>query len=305
MKEKWTTENIPDLTGRIIIVTGANSGIGLEETREFARHGATVIMACRDMGKAQAALNGIKSELPRSQVAVMQLNLASQKSVRLFAEEFKTNYVRLDLLVANAGIMAAPYTVTEDGFESQLGTNHLGHFSLVGLLIDLLLKTPGSRIVSISSIAHRAGKIDFDNLMFENGRNYSRWRAYGCSKLANLLFAYELQRRLAAAGAGTISVAAHPGIANTNLMRYLTGKRSMELLVKLGGLTMQNAAMGAFSAIRAAVDPNVRGGDYYGPDGGQKGYPVVVKSSAASYDEKAAARLWEASEKLTGISYPI
>jgi NAD(P)-dependent dehydrogenase (short-subunit alcohol dehydrogenase family) len=221
MSENWTTEKIPDLTGKVIIVTGANSGLGFEAAKEFARKGAQTILACRSMDKAQAALDQIKQEIPEASAEIMQLDLASLASVREFAETFKSRYDRLDILVNNAGIMWVPYQKTEDGFESQFGTNHLGHFALTGLLMDLLLKTPDARVVNVSSVGHRSGTMDFDNLMFEGGKGYGRHRAYGRSKLANLLFTYELQRKFGAVDADAIATAAHPGGSNTNLARYV------------------------------------------------------------------------------------
>ena len=193
--EMWTTEDMPDLTGKVIIVTGANSGIGFEAAKAFARKGAQTILACRSMDKAEAALAEIQAEIPNAPAEIMHLDLANQASIHKFAEAFKAKFNRLDVLVNNAGIMMVPYGTTEDGFEKQFGTNHLGHFALTGLLIDLLLNTKGSRVVNISSGGHRMGQMDFDNLMYADGEGYSGARAYGRSKLANLLFTYELQRR--------------------------------------------------------------------------------------------------------------
>jgi NAD(P)-dependent dehydrogenase (short-subunit alcohol dehydrogenase family) len=305
MSDNWTTDNIPDLTGKVIVVTGANSGIGFEAAREFARNGARTILACRNMEKAQAALNQIQAEIPNAPAEIMQLDLASLKSVHKFAGELKARYDRLDVLLNNAGIMMVPYGTTEDGFERQFGTNHLGHFALTGLLIDLLLKTPGSRVVNVSSTGHRFGSMDFDNLMYEGGNGYSPTRAYGRSKLANLLFTYELQRRYEATGAAAIVVAAHPGGSKTNLGRHLEGSWYHRSLRRLEPLLTQSAAMGALPSLRAAVDPDVSGGQYFGPGGfmEQGGYPVVVQSSSASHDEAAARQLWEVSEQLTGVRY--
>jgi NAD(P)-dependent dehydrogenase (short-subunit alcohol dehydrogenase family) len=305
MSDNWTTKNIPDLTGKVMIVTGGNSGIGYEAAKEFAKKGARTILACRNLDKAQAALTSIQAEIPDVSVEIMQLDLASQKSVHRFAEAFKTRFERLDVLLNNAGIMAVPYGKTEDGFESQLGTNHLGHFALTGLLIEVLLKTPGARVVNVSSNGHRSGKMDFENLMFEDGKGYSRTQAYFNSKLANLLFTYELQRRLEANGADTIAVAAHPGLSTTNLADHLLPKIILKLTLKLFEWMNQSAAMGALPSIRAAVDPEVSSGQYFGPDGPneRKGYPVVVQSSVASHKEANAQQLWEISEKLTGVRY--
>jgi len=303
--EVWTADDIPDLTGKVIIVTGANSGIGYEAAREFARKGAQTILACRNMDKAQVAVATIQVGMPEAQVEIMQLDLASQTSVHRFADEFKAKYDRLDVLLNNAGIMAVPYATTEDGFESQFGTNHLGHFALTGLLIDLLLKTPGSRVVNVSSGGHRFGTMEFDDLMFEDGQGYSSVRAYGRSKLANILFTNELQRRYEAIGADAISVAAHPGLSSTNLAQHLNDNWYMKPIMKLEPLTSQSAAMGALPMIRAAVDPDVQGGQYYGPGGfmEQRGYPVLVPSSDASHNIADAQQLWLASEDLTDVRY--
>jgi NAD(P)-dependent dehydrogenase (short-subunit alcohol dehydrogenase family) len=305
MSESWTTDDIPDLTGKVITVTGANSGIGFEAAKEFARKGARTILACRSMDKAQVALNQIQAEVPNAWTEIMGLDLASQASIRKFADEFKTKYDRLDVLVNNAGIMMVPYSTTEDGFESQFATNHLGHFALTGLLINLLLKTPGSRVVNVSSTGHRFGNMDFDNLMYEGGNGYSPTRAYARSKLANLLFTYELQRRYEAIGAAAISVAAHPGGSNTNLSRHLEGRWYYRLLRRFEPLITQSAGMGAQPTLRAATDPKVLGGHYFGPSGflEQQGPPVVVQSNSASHDEAAARQLWQVSEELTGVRY--
>lgn len=303
MEKKWTTNHIPDLSGKTIIITGANSGIGLEAARESARNGAHVIMACRNMDKAKAAKNAIMNEIPRSKPEIIHIDLADLKSVHQFADTFKSEYRSLDILINNAGIMMAPYGKTKDGFEQQFGINHLGHFALTGLLIDHILKTPNSRIINVSSNAHRLGKIDFDNLMYEEGKGYSPTRAYGRSKLANMLFTYELERRFEAAGSQTIAAAAHPGYTHTHLTRYLEKKWYFRLLSPLNNLIAQSSAMGALPILRAAADPGVIGGQYYGPDSffGQRGHPIVMKSSQASYDKTTAQKLWEVSEQLTDI----
>lgn len=303
--ENWTAEDMPDLTGKVIIVTGANSGIGFEAAKEFARKGAQTILACRSMDKAQSALDKIRAEIPDAPAEIMQLDLASLESVRQFAAAFKAKYDRLDVLVNNAGIMMVPYGTTEDGFERQFGTNHLGHFALTGHLIEMLLNTPGSRVVNISSGGHRFGEMDFDNLMYEGGNGYSTIAAYGRSKLANLLFTYELQRRFDAVGANALSVAAHPGTSRTNLTGHMEDRWYFKLFTPLMPLLLQSAAMGALPTIRAAVDPNVSGGQYFGPDGvrEQRGYPVLVESNEASHNEANARRLWQVSEQLTGVQF--
>lgn len=305
MSEKWTTANIPDLTGKVIIVTGANSGIGFEAAKEFVRKDAQTILACRSMDKAQVALDQILAEIPTAEAEILSLDLASQKSIHRFADAFKTKYDRLDVLANNAGIMWPPYSKTEDGFESQFGTNHLGHFALTGLLIDHLLKTPRARVVNVSSVGHRNGIMDFDNLLFEGGKDYSRHGAYGRSKLANLLFTYELQRKFEAINTDAIAVAAHPGGSSTNLSRHVEERWYFRALRPLMELMAQSAAMGALPTLRAAVDPAVTGGQYYGPSGfmESRGYPVVVQSNGASHSKADAHRLWVVSEELTGVHY--
>lgn len=301
----WTSDNISDLTGKVIIITGANSGIGYEAAKEFARKGAQIILACRNLDKAQFALSQIQAEITETKAEILKLDLANLKSIQQFVDSFKKKYDRLDILLNNAGIMMVPYGKTEDGFENQFGTNHLGHFALTGLLIELLHKTPGARVVNISSNAHHFGEMDFSNLMFEDGEGYLAQKAYGRSKLANLLFTYELQRRFEARGVNTIAVAAHPGISNTNLAAHIFKRWRLKMLQPLMGLMLQSAAMGALPGIRAAVDPTVSGGQYFGPDGSKErsGYPVVVFSNEASHNLEDALQLWEISEKLTGVYY--
>lgn len=305
MNDKWTLDNAPELTGKIIVVTGGNSGLGYESVRAFAIKGAEVVLASRTMEKGEQAKAEILKDLPDAKISVMELDLADLDSVRSFAADFRKKYKQLDVLLNNAGIMMSPYFKTEDGFEAQFGTNHLGHFALTGLVFDLLLKTEGARIVNVSSGAHKNGSMDFDNLQFENGNGYSPMKAYGRSKLSNLLFTYELQRKLEAAGKDTIATAAHPGIAMTNLSRYMEKKLIVRLLMPLFKGMAQDQSMGALPQIRAAVDPGVKGGEYYGPDGKgeRKGYPVVVPSNEASHNTEHAAKLWEESERLTGIKY--
>ena len=305
MDQHWTTTNIPDLAGKIVIVTGANVGVGYEAAKEFARKGARTILACRNIQKAQAAIEKIRKEIPAAPVEAMLLDLASLASVHKFTDTFKTKYDRLDILVNNAGIMWLPPGKTEDGFERHFGTNHLGHFALTGLLIDLLQKTPGARVVTVSSVGHHSGSMDFDDLMFEKTEVYERQKVYGRSKLANLLFTYELQRRLETSNMDTIAVAAHPGMCKTDLLSKPESPLFFKLVMPLAGLVVQSAAMGALPILRAAVNPEARGGEYYGPDGKNesRGYPVIVQSNQASHNMQDAARLWEVSEKLTGIHY--
>ncbi|MGH3158500.1 MAG: oxidoreductase [Streptosporangiaceae bacterium] len=295
----WTGADVPDQSGRIAVVTGANTGIGFEAARVLAERGATVVLACRNTGRAKAAVDRIGATA-KAPVATVQLDLASLASVREAAEDLRGRYERLDLLINNAGLMMPPHGRTEDGFELQFGTNHLGHFALTGLLLDRMLTVPGSRVVTVSSNGHRMGRIDFGNLQWQHG--YNRITAYGRSKLANLLFTYELQRRLAAAGAATEALAAHPGTSRTELTRNLPA------VMKVGAmfLPMQGSVMGAVPMLRAATDPQAHGGEYYGPAGmGEMSGPAKrVKSSARSYDREVAGRLWAESERLTGVSYP-
>jgi len=303
----WTAEDVPDLSDRTIIVTGANSGLGFETVRAVARRGARTLLACRNPEKAQGALDAVRAESPQARVEAAELDLTSLESVRKFAEVVLGTDSTLDVLVNNAGVMAIPRRTTADGFEMQLGTNHLGHFALTGLLLERLLAMPGSRVVNVSSTAHKMGRMHFDDLQLEAG--YGKWKAYGQSKLANLLFTYELQRRLGRAGAGTIAVACHPGYSATNLQAVgpqMSGSSLMERTMEwMNRLFSQSADMGALPTLYAATAPEVHGGDYFGPDGFAEtwGYPKKVASARASHDETAAARLWEISEELTGVRY--
>jgi len=305
MKEKWTTANIPDLSGKVIIVTGGNSGLGFESVKAFAKKGAEVILACRTIEKGENAKVKILNHNHTSKIVVMPLDLMDLSSIKRFVVRFRENYNRLDILLNNAGIMIPPYSLTKDGFESQIGTNHLGHFALTGLLIDFIIKTPKSRVVSTSSIAHKNGKMDFGNFLFDNGKGYTPMKAYGRSKLANLMFIYQLQRFFEEKNIASIAVAAHPGVSQTNLMRFIENKFYYRILKPLFSFLLQNPAKGALPQIRAAVDPNVQGGDFYGPDGFNEmaGFPVKVKSIIASYNTEDAKKLWEISEKLTGINF--
>jgi NAD(P)-dependent dehydrogenase (short-subunit alcohol dehydrogenase family) len=307
MAKGWTVEDTPDQTGKTILVTGANSGLGYETALALAGKGARVLIACRDLAKGREAEARIRAAHPRATVTVLALDLASLDDVRRAADAVHGETTRLDVLVNNAGVMALPYRKTRDGFEMQLGTNHLGPFALTGLVLDLLLATPGARIVTVSSGFHRLAEIRFDDPQWERG--YSKWPAYGQSKVANLLFAYELQRRLAAAHAGAISVAAHPGYAATNLQfagPRMEGSSMAERFSAIGNrLFAQSAAMGALPQLYAATAPDVRGGDYFGPSriGELWGAPRKVVSNAHSNDATAAGRLWTLSEQLTGVRY--
>ena len=308
-KRAWTADDIPDLSGKTIVVTGGNSGIGFEAALEFARKRADVILACRDLGKARTAAAQITSSAPGAKVDVMELDLSNLASVRGFSDAFHLQHQALHVLCNNAGVMAIPYRQTADGFEMQFGTNHLGHFALTGLLLDRLIATEGARVVNVASGAHRMGKIRFDDLQWKNG--YRKWMAYGQSKLANLLFTLELQRKLDAAGKKLLAVACHPGYAATNLQAVgpkMSGSSMMEYLTEAGNrLLAQSAAMGALPTEYAAVAPDVKGGDYIGPDGMAElwGNPVRVGRSAAAQDSAAASRLWEVSEQLTNVHYAL
>jgi NAD(P)-dependent dehydrogenase (short-subunit alcohol dehydrogenase family) len=300
----WTVADVPDQAGRTAVVTGANSGIGFEAAMVLAQRGADTILACRDTAKAEAAAARMTAAAPGATVSVVGLDLASLDSVRAAAAQILAGHQRLDLLINNAGLMWPAYGKTADGFELQFGTNHLGHFALTGLLLAAMLPVPGSRVVTVSSNGHRTGRIDFEDLQSE--RRYSRMAAYAQSKLANLMFTYELQRRLDAAGAATAALAAHPGVAFTDLTRHLPGALQ-SAYPAVGGFFSQSAAMGALPTLRAATDPAAVGGEYYGPDGWVqlKGYPVRVSSTARSRDTGAQGRLWAESERLTGVTFPV
>ncbi len=304
MKNNWTTRNIPDLKGKVIIVTGGNSGLGYWSVKAFAEKGAEVILASRSIENGEKAKTEILNEIPEGKIEVDELDLADLESVRRFAKNFQQKHSRLDILLNNAGIMTTPYFKTKDGFEGQTGTNHLGHFALTGLLLPVLKKSPKSRVVNVSSMAHKQGKMDFDNLLFENGKGYSPMKSYGRSKLANMLFTYELQRFFEGNKIDSISVAAHPGVSQTELFRYLDEKWYFRMVRPLFKAISQEGKMGALPQIRAAVDSDVKGGEYYGPSGFMelKGYPVKVQSNGRSHSEEDARRLWEVSEELTGVS---
>jgi len=304
-QEKWTTAYIPDLTGKTIIITGGNSGLGFESAKAFANKGAEVIIACRSLGRGEEAKKQILVQNPKAVIEVMELDLEDLNSIKRFASRFKESYDRLDILMNNAGIMTVPYGLTKDGFERQFGTNHLGHFALTGLLIEIISKTPESRVVNVSSIAHKNGDVDFDNLLYENGRDYTPMKSYRRSKLANLLFTYELQRFFESRGIDSMAVAAHPGVSKTNLVRHIETKFIIRLFRPLLVLIIQSAAIGALAQMRAAVDPDVKGGEYWGAHGYREmsGYPVLVQSNEISRNTETAGKLWEISEKLTGVVY--
>ena len=300
----WTTSDIPDLSGRRAVVTGANSGLGLEVARELARRGAAVVLACRDLAKGERALAEVRASARGEAPELASLDLADLSSVHAFATAYRDSHPGgLDLLVANAGIMAPPRRVTTDGFEAQLATNHLGHFALTGLLLPALLRMAHSRVVVVSSVAHRIGSIDFDDLQGE--RRYRRWRAYGQSKLANLLFALELDRRARAAETPLVSVAAHPGYAATNLQTASPPAHEALAMRLLNPLVAQSAAMGALPILFASTVEDLPGGTFIGPDGPAeiRGHPRPVEPSRRAGDSSVASRLWAVSEELTGVRF--
>lgn len=293
-----------DLAGKTAIITGANSGIGLEAAKMLAGRGTRIIMAVRSQEKGEAARSEILRLHPRSLVEVMHLDVADLQSVRFFSEHFRSRFDSLDLLINNAGVMMPPYTKTKDGFELQFGGNHLGHFALAGLLLPLLEGTPGSRIVTIGSLAHNRGSIDFGNL--DGSKGYKAKKFYNQSKLANMLFAMELDKRLKAHGYQTISVACHPGVSATNIFKL--GKRDAPLLLrKYANRFLQPPEMGALATVYAATMPHLTGGEYIGPDGkgNRKGFPALELPHPSALDRAAAEKLWAVSEKLTGVVFPI
>jgi len=303
----WSSSDIPDLTGRSIVVTGANSGIGFEAAKELAAHGATVTLAVRDVARGAGAAEQIHAAAPGAHVEVARLDLADLASVREFASGWSAaNPDGLDVLVNNAGVMAIPRRETVDGFEMQLGTNHLGHFALTGLLVGSL--RPGGRVVTVSSSAHRFGRMDFDDL--QSAKAYQKWRAYGQSKLANILFTLELHRRAGDAGVDVRSIAVHPGYAATNLQSVgpqMSGSRfGVAMMSVVNRVLAQSAAAGAWPTLMAATDPDVASGTFIGPTGlkGARGKPGFETPSEAARDVDAARRLWDVSTELTGVSYP-
>jgi NAD(P)-dependent dehydrogenase (short-subunit alcohol dehydrogenase family) len=312
MPARWTTADIPDQRGRTVLITGANAGIGYHTARQLAAKGATVLLASRDPERGRAAHACIQAAAPTARVKVVTLDLADLDSVGHLADQVAARDGGLDVLVNNAGVMGVPRRrMTAQGFELQFGTNHLGHFALTGRLLPALLARPDSRVVTVSSVMHRLGRLDLEDLNSERG--YRRWSVYNASKLANALFSLELDRRLRAAGAATASVGAHPGYCHTGLQR--TGPRlggagpvgavSAGAVEWFTRLTAQPAAQGALAVLRAATDPEVAGGDYLGPDGfgGGRGWPVKVQYSKTAQDERLARQLWKVSEQLTGVAY--
>jgi len=307
MSNNWTQQDIPNMTGKVVIITGANSGLGLESTKALAAKGATVVMACRNPRKAEEAKAEVLATNPAARLDVMALDNASLASVRAFADAFKAKYDRLDILLNNAGVMAIPRELTEDGFEMQLGVNHLAHFALTGLLLDVITATPRSRVHSTSSSAAFGGSINLDDLMGE--KSYGRWTAYGQSKLANAAFATELNRRLQAAGHNTIANSSHPGFVMTNLQTNSMAESGAPLGERIlyglaGPIMAQDVSMGVLPQLYGSTAPEAKGGVFYGPKTlRMRGYPAEQKCNDALQDADLLKRFWAASEELTGVHY--
>ena len=291
---KWNASNVPSQKGKIAIITGANSGIGYETALALAEKEATVVLACRDMLAAEKAKSNILQKYPNASLQIMKIDLSSLEEVRKFVSNFRSRFDRLDILINNAGIMMSPYKVTDDGFENQLATNYIGHFALTNLLLPLLTSTSKSRVITLSSLSYKWESINFDDLHFEE--KYDKKKAYGQSKRACLVFAYELNRRLSNTEFNTISLAAHPGLSNTNLDRYFPA-----LIRPLGNLFLQNPKKGALSVLYATLEENLKGGEYIGPNGFQelRGHPTVVDSDDKSKDKEIGKQLWKETEKMT------
>ncbi len=297
-KSKWNSNNIPNQKDTIVIITGATSGLGKEATKVLSGKNATVVMAVRNIEKGKNVAKEISQTFPNAIIDVRKLELNSLKSIQTFAEGVKSSYDHLDILINNAGVMACPFSKTEDGFEIQMGVNHLGHFALTGHLMPLLKKTKAARIVATSSVAHRQGNIDFDDINWKK-RTYDTGKAYGDSKLANLYFTYELAKKLQGDSAAPIVTAAHPGWTSTDLQRH-----SLFFRV-LNPIFSQNVENGVLPTLRAAIDEVAKPGDYYGPSGFMeaKGSPILVQSNKMSHHETNAKRLWDLSEEMTSVRY--
>lgn len=302
---KWTTADIPELTGKTIIVTGGSSGLGFESVKALSSKGADVTIASHSIANMDKAKKRILTEDPKAKVNLMELDLADINSIREFTNTFKKSHKNLHVLMNNAGVMTVPYDDIKSGKQSQMGTNHFGHFALTGLLLDLIKATSNSRVVTTSSLAYKQGKMDFDNLLFESKNGYSPMKAYGRSKLANLLFTYQLQRQFELNNIDSLASAAHPGLSLTNLGRHVDQKIQFKIFGPLLKVIVQSAAMGALPQLRAAIDPAVKGGVCYGPDGVFEivGNPVIRKTNKASHNIGDAKKLWDVSEKLTGVRY--
>lgn len=300
-KNKWTEGNIGDLTGKTIIVTGANSGIGYEATKLFSKNGAKVIMGCRNMDKANSAKKEILNDVPNADLVIEQLDLSSFTSIKTFSDKIKKDYLHIDVLLNNAGIMTVPYNPTDDGLESQIGVNHFGHFYLTMSLLNKLTSTPLSRVINIASIAHKMGNLKPSTFKYQKGKRYSKNKAYAQSKLANLLFTYKLKELI---GDKTMVLAAHPGISSTNLGAHIKILR-YRVTKFIFSLFNQSQYMGSLPGVRAATDKNAKSGDYYGPSGlfEVKGYPKKVNSTKRSHNKELQNLLWDESVKITGLNY--
>lgn len=296
--KKWNTENIPDQKGKIVLITGATSGLGKEAAKIFASKGATVILPVRNTEKAKTVREEILKTNPNAKIDVRSLDLSNLNSIKLFSEEISKSYTQLDILINNAGIMYCPYSKTQDGFEMQMGTNHLGPYALTAQLMPLLMKTANSRIVNTASLAHLTGNIDFEDINWEN-RKYKTMQAYADSKLANLYFHYELTKKLKGQENAPLVIAAHPGWTKTELDRHIG------LVGFISSIIGQKVQMGVLPTLRAATDPQAISGDYFGPSGFRemRGNPIKVKSNELSHNTQKAAQLWSLSEKLTGVKY--
>lgn len=301
----WTTDNIPSLIGKTIIVTGGNSGLGLQAVKAFAEKGALVILACRNAAKGDVARLQVVKNYPQALIKVMELDLADLTSVRQFAAKFNKEFTQLNILLNNAGIMMTPYQLTKDGIESQQGVNHFGHFALTGLLLPKLNATPNARVVNVSSMAHKNGNMDFSNLLYENGVGYSPMGAYSRSKLENLLFTFGLQQFFDKNKLNIKTTVAHPGVSDTNLFNNIGGSFLQSILRSFFNKMVQPAAMGALPILRACVEPNITGGEYFGPGGfaEMKGFPIQVKPMKKATDKNNIQKLWEFSEKATIVNY--
>lgn len=304
MSQNWSPQDIPSLSGQVALVTGANSGIGMETALVLASKGAHVVMACRSQERGQAAIERIRGQVVSASVELRLLDVSSLESVEHFASAYGQAFDRLDLFVQNAGIMMVPYATTTDGFESQMATNHLGHFALTGRLLPHIQNTPGARVVTVSSVAHRRGDCPVDDPFYTSDSGYRTFSAYARSKLANLLFAYELQRRFDAHYIDAMALSAHPGFSRTNLFSHFLGGWAQKFEAVVSWVA-QSPAEGALPSLRAACDPSAKGGDYYGPSGFAewRGAPVKVKSTRRSHNRELAQSLWEASERATGVRY--
>ena len=303
---KWKIDKIESLVGKTILVTGGNSGLGYESVKMFSSKGAHVIMATRSLERGEKAKKTIIEAFPNADIHIMQLDLASKESIHNFGKAFTKEYSKLDILLNNAGIMTTPYGLTADGIEQQTGVNHFGHFLLTSLLFDTIKKTKDARIVNVSSLAHKAGKIDFNNLFYEK-KGYTKIKAYCRSKLENLLFTYELQRRVEKAGLDIKVLVAHPGVAKTNLGRHIRKSFMSKALDVFQKFFSHDAYHGAMPQVRAALDVNAKSGEFYGPDWffQVKGNPVIVKSNKRSHNKELALKLWDASEKTMGVTFTI